>query len=77
MGNTHRSIIRMAGDSRDSGRYRHVNLVRWVQLACDDGSGNEPWVFYQNRYTRAFLPGPLRARLLRNIIVAYGTCTGF
>jgi hypothetical protein len=45
------------------------------ELACDDGSGMQPWVFHRNTYTRSFLYGPPGGD--PNISVAYGTCTKF
>ena len=47
------------------------------RIACDDGSGVSPWVFYRGTYTRAYLGGPPAGGLDPNIWMAYGTCTGF
>jgi hypothetical protein len=52
------------------------------QIACDSGliRGFDPWVFYKNNYTHAFLGGPLVGppnKMEQNIMIAYGTCTHF
>ena len=48
-------------------------------LVCNELGGIDQWVFNENRYVRANMFGtPLAAKHADpNIIISYGTCTGF
>ena len=48
-------------------------------LVCNEWNGIGQWVFNGNRYVRAYMFGtPLAAKLADpNIVISYGTCTGF
>jgi hypothetical protein len=79
MSDTERLIQRMEGDT--AGKTRRYKCRRTYgppeSTACDDGLGDNPWVFYQTTYVRAFLAGPPAGGWDSNITVAYGTCTKF
>jgi len=77
-----RIITLMAGaSSLDQGEYdcnRPNLIVAPERLVCADASGTQPWVFYRNTYTHAFLAEPPTGKNADpNIMVAYGTCTKF
>jgi hypothetical protein len=76
-------LITRTGDPRGDAEYTCKQPYPRAQpewIECDYSSGgNEPWLFYRNRYTRAYLAGgsPTNSPLDPNIWIAYGTCTGF
>jgi hypothetical protein len=60
--------------------YTCHSLGHYGRIACDGLGGGDPWVFYGNNYTHAFLTGtPVGPPNSTdpNISVAYGTCTHF
>jgi hypothetical protein len=75
---TERTITRMAGDTAGTPTpYTCSRQTAREAIACDDGLGWKPWVFYRNTYTRAFLAGPPAGGADPNISVAHGVCTNF
>jgi len=77
---TERIIAQMEGDTAGSqSKYgcRSATVNKEERLSCSDMLGQEPWVFYRNTYTCAFLAGPPAGGGDPNILVAYGTCTKF
>jgi hypothetical protein len=72
-----------ANGDRTIGDVRHTCSLVWPNigdktLSCtrSQNSGTEPWVFFGNNFTRAFLLGK-NVDGDPNISVAYGTCTDF
>ena len=78
LSDTARIVTQMSGDTAGvPQQYTCKPTLPLGRIACDDGSGVEPWVFYRNTYTRAFLAGPPAGGTDENIWIAYGTCTVF
>ena len=46
-------------------------------LTCNDSDGLSPWLFRGNTFVLADLLGPPVGGRDRDILVSYGTCTGF
>jgi len=74
---TERIITRMVDDTAESSSKYECSLYPDGQIVCSDVTGERPWVFYKNTYTRTFLAGPPAGGADPNIMVAYGTCTKF
>ena len=74
---TERIITRMVGDTAGSTDRYTCQLYLDRAISCNDGSGNRPWVFYRNTYSRAFLGGPPAGGGDQNTSIAYGICTKF
>jgi len=74
---TQRIITKMVGDTAGFSRWYTCSSTWSRGIACNDGAGDMPWVFYRDTYTRAFLAGPPAGGTDQNIWIAYGTCTKF
>src|SRR5262245_60014154 len=60
----------------DNGNVRRRAFTQ-ERIICAESTSFEPWAFYRNTYTRAFLAGPPAGGTDPNTWIAYGTCTKF
>jgi hypothetical protein len=78
---TSRAITQMTGDVAGKANPYTCRDVGHERINCDaEFTGGDPWVFFRNNYTRAFLDGPPVGppnSMDPNIATAYGTCARF
>ena len=78
-----RNISPMIGDTKGStSRYtcRRYDPDIPRQVVCNSILGLTPWIFHDNTFVRAFLPGPPTAppgKADNNVIISYGTCVKY
>ncbi len=74
---TKRTIMQTTGGPNLSMSYTCSRPWSDKIIVCAHGFGNQPWIFHNNTFVHAFLPGPPAGGGDPNIYVAYGTCVKY
>lgn len=74
---TERVITRTASDKKKKSTSYTCRKNNESTIACDEGGGISPWIFYGKQFVRAILAEPPLKGESREILIAYGTCTKF
>jgi hypothetical protein len=74
---TERLITRTTNDKDQKSTRYTCKKNNETTIACDEGGGIKPWIFYDRQFVRAILAKPPLKGESRDILIAYGTCTKF